>query len=84
MNAYAVFLHAGLLEAMPTRGRQREIILKFVRELAGNLFQRGDYTERDETARTMEVKIVAGHALTWWPDHAVKEIKVVRVQRADG
>ena len=62
MYACAVFLHAGLLDAMPSRGRQRKIILKFVRELAGNPFQRGDYTERDEGGRTLEVKIVAGHA----------------------
>lgn len=43
----------------------------------------GDYSEKDETGRQVHIKIIRKYALTYWADHAVKEIKVTRVELAD-
>ena len=42
---------------------------------------KGETTERDEVGRTVEVKFVAKFKVIYWADHAVKEIKVLRLER---
>ena len=42
---------------------------------------KGETTERDEIGRTVEVKFVAKFKVIYWADHAVKEIKVLRLER---
>ena len=41
----------------------------------------GEATERDEIGRTVEVKFVAKFKVIYWTDHAVKEVKVLRLER---
>jgi hypothetical protein len=31
----------------------------------------------------VQIKIIGDYALTFWADHAVKEVKVTRIERAD-
>lgn len=63
--------------------RDRELILSFLESLATNPFQKGDYEEMDDTGRPIQIRIIGGYALTFWADHAVKEIKVIRFEKAD-
>jgi hypothetical protein len=42
---------------------------------------KGETTERDEVGRTLEVKFVGKLKVVYWPDHAAKEIKVVKLER---
>jgi hypothetical protein len=39
-------------------------------------------TNADDVGRSLEVKIVGPYAITYWADHAVKEIKVINVEPA--
>jgi hypothetical protein len=57
--------------------------MDFIRGLATAPNSRGDFTERDASGRELDVKIVGRYAVTYWTDHAVKEIKVVDVRPAD-
>ena len=41
------------------------------------------YEEMDEIGRPIEIKIIGRWALTFWSDHAVREVKVIRVEKAD-
>ena len=45
--------------------------------------QDGDFTERDEVGRRLEVTVIGRLSVTWWADHAVKEVKVLEIELAD-
>jgi hypothetical protein len=65
------------------RGIQRTSLVAFIDSLSAKPDTRGDYSERDGTGRDLEIKVVGSFAITYWPDHAAKEVKVVDVRRAD-
>ncbi len=84
MKPYAVYLRieaAELLKSVATRNRRG--IENFVDSLSGNPFKTGDYAETDAAGRPIQIKILGNFAVAFWADHAVKEIKVVAIVRAD-
>lgn len=84
MKPYAVYLRieaAELLKSVATQNRRG--IEDFVDSLSGNPFKTGDYTETDAVGRPIQIKIINNFAVTFWAYHAVKEIKVVAIVRAD-
>ena len=83
MGAYSVYLHLELLEVVPARGEQRRLIMSFVRSLADNPHTRGDFTDRDESLRTRQIKIIGRYAVTYWVDDPVKAVMIVSVDVAD-
>ena len=40
----------------------------------------GDYTELDDTSRELQVVVLDKFAITYWPDHAVREVRIVRIE----
>ncbi len=62
---------------------ERERILTFLESLANRPEFPGDYTERDVDGRSIQIKIIGDYALTYWTDHAVKEVKVTKMEKAD-
>lgn len=83
MRPYAVFIHEQALAATPHSTAQCEPLMKFVRSLAANPNTTGDFAERDNTGRTVQVKLVGRYAITFWADHAVSEVKVTHIKSAD-
>lgn len=80
MGAYSVYLHLEPLEVVPARGEQRRC---FVRSLADNPHTLGDFTDRDESFRTRQIKIIGRYAVTYWVDDPVKAVMIVSVDVAD-
>ena len=62
---------------------ERHRILSFLESLANDPERVGDYTERDDAGRSVQIKIVGDYALTYWVDHALKEVKVTKIEKAD-
>ena len=58
-------------------------ICDFAESLLNDPFQLGDYSEPDDTGRACQVRIIGKHAVYFWVDHAVKEIKIVDLLDAD-
>ncbi len=84
MDPYQLFLRFESAEILrKLRLSQRIEIFSFIDSLKTRPDSQGDYSETDETGREVEIKIVGGYAITYWPDHAVKEVKVADVRRAD-
>ena len=83
MAPYAVYLHLELLEVIPKRGAQQQKILHFIRSLSEGPFTEGDYTDKDKTGRTRQIKIVDDYAITYWVDHPAKSVIVVDITLAD-
>jgi len=83
MRAYAVFINEQALAAAPSAGKQREAVMKFTRSLADQPDTAGDFTEKDNASRIVQVKVIGRYAVTFWADHAVSEIKVTHIKSAD-
>lgn len=83
MTPYRVFLAREVVESLRKLPlRQRLELTKFAESLEDSPFQRGDYTEHDDVGRPIEVRIIGRHALCYWADHAVKEVKVIDLKPA--
>jgi mRNA-degrading endonuclease RelE of RelBE toxin-antitoxin system len=83
MRPYAVYINEAALKAAPRSGLQREQVMNFIRSLADNPNAPDDFSEKDDAARTIQVKIIGRYAVTFWTDHAVSEIKVTHIKSAD-
>ena len=81
---YSVFIEESAVEAVAaTRGRQRKDLKEFIRSLGTDPFNEGDFPETDDTGRKIFTKLIGAYAVSFWSDHAVKEIKVFDVLKAD-
>ena len=85
MKPYAVYLRIEAAESLKSvAARHRREIENFIDSLSGHPFRTGDYAETDSVGRPIQIKILGNFAVAFWADHAVKEIKVVAIVRADG
>ena len=83
MQPYKVLVSIEILQLPRPARSDRERILAFLENLAKNPRQLGDFEDSDEVGRPVQTKIIGGIALTYWADHAVKEVKVVKIETAD-
>ena len=63
--------------------QDRRAVISFLESLSADPYQLGDYEEADEAGRSVQIKIVGKYVLTFWADHAVREAKLVRIEKAD-
>jgi hypothetical protein len=68
------------LFALPVR--QRERFVKIFRSLANQPHQSGDHFFRDSVGREIQKKRFGEWWISYWPDHAEKEVRIVGVQKA--
>jgi len=83
VGPYKVLITHEVLSLPRPSAPEQQKILSFLDSLSGNPFQPGDYGERDEAGRAVQIKIVGRYALTFWADHAVSEVKVTKIEKAD-
>lgn len=83
MQPYKVLISIEILQFQRPARSDRDKILSFLESLAIDPFKPGDYEERDDVGHPVQIKIIGDYALTYWADHAVKEVKVVRFEIAD-
>ncbi|MFK7910783.1 MAG: hypothetical protein AB8F34_09270 [Akkermansiaceae bacterium] len=83
MRNYRVSIHVDLLEVIPARGKAREQIMEFVKSLSHSPSLEGDYSEKDDTERSLEVSVVGDYAIVFWADIPANMVMVVDIRRAD-
>jgi hypothetical protein len=73
---------AAMTLATATRSAQRKLaaILDDVRAAP---FSAGDLEERDSQGRINEVVVAGDWLITWWRDDAVREVRIVRIERIE-
>lgn len=82
--SYKVFIEEKAVDVVAaTRGQQRKGLKEFIRSLGYNPFTEDDFPEIDNTGREVYTKLVGAYAVTYWSDHAVKEVKVLEIIKAD-
>ncbi len=57
--------------------------MDFIRSLRDHPDTSGDFTDRDNTQRTRQIKIIGDHAITYWHDAPVNIVMVVDIRYAD-
>jgi hypothetical protein len=83
VGAQRVLVALNFLQLPKPPPRERALILGFLEQLQSNPNRQGDYQETDSSGRQIQIKIIGKHALTYWADHAVKEVKVTKIELAD-
>ena len=76
-------MHLGLLEQMPRSGVQRRRIMDFIYSLRDSPDTPGDFSDKDASLRTRQVKLIGDYAITYWVDSPVNAVMVIDVRRAD-
>lgn len=80
---YQVYLHRCVAEGTQSlRGSQKRAVLDFLDQLQADPFIQGDFKKYLGT-RDLEVKVIGRHAVYFYADHAVKEVKIVELLRSD-
>ena len=75
MDEYRLYLRFEAAEILRNpHVAQRLAIIAFVDSLKSGTNSRGDYSEADETGREVESKVVGDVAISFWPDHAAREV----------
>ena len=83
MISYSVYLESGVAESLTRlKPKDRERLLRVFHQLRTNPFIEGDYVERDDIGRLIQVLLVGRHAAVFWADHAVKEVKILDLKPA--
>jgi hypothetical protein len=78
MPPYRVLIAKEVVAALANCSRrEKSAITRFFDELADDPYRAGDYVERDEIGRPIQIALVGKFALWFWADHAVKEVKVL-------
>jgi hypothetical protein len=57
--------------------------MKFTYCLRDRPRAKGDYSDKDSSLQTRQIKIIGDYAITYWLDEAVKSVMVVDVRPAD-
>lgn len=83
MRAYKVLVTHEVLSLRKPSARDRQAIISYLESLSSNPCQSGDYEEKDEIGRPVHIKVIGQYALTSWVDHAVSEVKVTQIEKAD-
>jgi hypothetical protein len=83
MSKAQVYLHVGLLDAVPRSSAKRKRIMAFIRSLCEAPELVGDFSDRDETQRERQIKIIGDHAITYWHDSPVNTVMIVDIRHAD-
>ena len=80
-SSYRFLLTAEAFRFLLTlRAAERQILDDVFETLAEQPFLTGDFREHDDSW-PMEVPLKGRFLLTFWSDHAAKEVRVVRVER---
>ena len=83
MPPHRVFIAAEVIAFLKTCTRREQLLItRLFEELVNDPFRAGDYVERDETGRPIQVKIIGRYAVFFWADHPVKEVKIVDLKPA--
>jgi len=79
--SYQYFLSRESLEVfLSLRAVQRSAILRFCEKRAEDPFRPGEFQMHDEEGRASEVSLENGCLITWYADHAVKEVRILEIE----
>ncbi len=73
-----------LQQLLRVEEEERDRVIELLDRLRREPFLSGDYRESDDTGRTNEIILADNILVFFWSDHAVKTVRVVKIERVDG
>jgi len=73
---------AAMTLATAARDTQRKLAV-ILDDMKAGPFRSGDLQERDTQGRVNELFVVGDWLVTDWPDHAARELRIVRLERVE-
>jgi hypothetical protein len=84
VDAYELVLSEAAAMTLATASRPAQRKLAVILEgVKATPFRAGDLQERDAQGRVNEVLVVGEWLVTYWLDHAVRELRVVRLEQIE-
>jgi len=84
VRAYEIVLHEEAWSALAAASNiEQRRLLAYMNELRADPFCLGDFRETDSKGRANEVQLVGEWLVTFWSDHAVREVRVVRLEKVE-
>lgn len=81
---YQVWLRQPCLDHLATvKAPTRQRLILWLEALATDVTKEGDFTTHGADGGDWQVAILGLHAVVWWVDHAVCEVKIVAIRPAD-
>lgn len=81
---YELSLRMGVFEALSAhRGSHRRLLLDYLNRLQDDPFIPSDFTEKDGDGSYLEAKILGRFVIYYALDHAIKEVRVLKIIEAD-
>ncbi len=81
---YKVFIEESAVEVLRSLGgKKRKFLQDFAPTLSSDPFCQGDFQEVDATGRVTFTQLLEDYAVSYYPDHAEKEVTVFQVTKAD-
>lgn len=85
MRRYRIFLDLEVVETLRSIGiKDRRRVAEFIESLKDAPDTPGDFEEVGASARKHQIRIIGRWAVTYWVDHPATEVKIERIERADG
>ena len=80
-DQWALVFNGEAVEVMQAaRLRDKRALGKVLDASLNNPYREADYLEKDETGRSLSVILVGRWAVTYWLDHFVREIRIVKLE----
>ena len=81
---YQVWLRQPCLDYLATlRIQDRQRLLSWLESIAMDVSRIGDFATSGADGRDWQVAVLGSHAVIWWVDHPVCEVKIVAIRPAD-
>jgi hypothetical protein len=83
MGAYRVLIAKEVIASLGNCSRREKLLItRLFDQLADDPYRAGDYVERDEIGRPIQIAVIGRFALWFWSDHAAREVKVLDLTSA--
>ncbi len=62
------------------RSTARRLLIKHFEALSDDPYRRGNFRETDADGRTVEIALEGRFLIAYWTDHAVKQVRITRLE----
>ncbi|HXR07873.1 MAG TPA: hypothetical protein VN765_11125 [Candidatus Acidoferrum sp.] len=63
-----------------TKPRLRQRLIQALQGIAADPLQKGDFVGKDDTGRTIQIKVAGPFLISFWPDPLVRELRIIKIE----